>query len=121
MVRGATEAFAGYDNETALGFYDPDVELHGSIDGHVYRGLDGVREFFGDWVTTWDDYGFEIEEWVDAGGDHVIAAVHAWGRGKQSGAAVDHREAHLWTVRGGKLRELRIFPTVQEALAALGA
>jgi ketosteroid isomerase-like protein len=88
-------------------------------DRRVYRGLDGVREFFRDWLGVWDEYGSEVEEWIDAG-EHVIAVVHLWGRGKQSRVAVEQRRSHLWTRRDGKLRRRRIYAAKADALEAAG-
>lgn len=119
VVRQAWEAYARRDNEAAFALYHAEVELQSGIDGRVYRGLDGVREMFRDWLGVWNDYGTDVDEWVDAG-DHVIAVVRSWGRGKHSTVPVELTEAHLWTLRNGKLWRLRIFPTKTEALEAVG-
>jgi hypothetical protein len=44
----------------------------------IYRGLDGVRDYFREWVSIFDALGSEVEEWIDAG-DDVIAAARAVG------------------------------------------
>ena len=97
VVRRAFEASRRHDNEVALALYDPEVVLHYHVDGSVYRGLTGVRALFGDWFTTWDELTYDTEGWIDAG-DDVIAALHVWARGKQSGAPVERREWHVWTL-----------------------
>jgi ketosteroid isomerase-like protein len=120
VVRQAWEAFARHDNESALRLYDADVELHGGLDGSVtYRGLRGVREVFRDWLDAWDEWGSEVEEWIDAA-DNVIAMIHVHGRGKQSGVPVERHQAHVWTLREGKLWRFQIFETNAEALEAVG-
>jgi uncharacterized protein len=119
VVRQAFEAFQRRDNEAVFACYDPEVEIHGQVDGSVYRGLDGVRAFFRDWLPAWEEYRSEVEEWIDAG-DHVIVVIHQRGRGKLSGAVVEQRRAHVWTVRDGKLWRLRIYATKEEALKAVG-
>jgi ketosteroid isomerase-like protein len=116
-VRRAFEAFERRDNEATLAAYDPDVEIEAHIDGQVYRGLDGVQEFFRDWLATWDELHSEVEEFIDLG-DDVIAMMHVRARGRHSGAPVGRREAHLWTVRDGRLARLRVFATRDEALEA---
>ncbi len=78
-----------------------------------------VREFFRDWVSDFDDFRSDVEEWIDAG-DTVIAAVRASGRGKKSGIAVDSRDWHAWTLRDGKMWRLRIYDERHEALKAVG-
>jgi uncharacterized protein len=70
-------------------------------------------------MSAFGDVRSEVEEWIDTG-DHVIAMVRSYGRGKRSGVPVDMLEAHLWTVRDGKLRRLQTFSTKAEALDALG-
>lgn len=119
VVRGAWAAFTRHDNAAALGFYDPEVELHGHVDGGVYRGLTGVREFFGEWLGAWDDFSTDVEEWIDAR-DDVIAVVHDRARGRHSGVPVERRQWHVWTVRNGKLWPLRIYATRSDALEAVG-
>jgi uncharacterized protein len=119
VVRRAFEASERHDNEAALTFYHPDVEIESSFPGRTYRGLDGVRAFWRDWVGVMTSYGGEVDEWIEAG-DQVIAIMHTWARGKMSGVSVERREAHLWTLQDGKLRRLRVFPTKDEALEAAG-
>ena len=122
IVRGAWEAAERHDNEAVFPLYDADVEIQGLIDGledSVYRGLGGVREFWRDWSATWSESGSEVEEWLDAG-DDVIAVMQLWGRGRRSGARVEARQSHVWTVRGGKLWRLRVYNTRDEALKAVG-
>jgi ketosteroid isomerase-like protein len=118
-VRSAWEAFARHDNAAIFPLYDPDVEIVPEFPDRVYRGLDGVREFFRDWLSAWDEYRSEVEEWIDAG-DNVVAIVHQRARGKQSGVPVEVHSAHVWTLREGKLWRLRIYATKADALNALG-
>jgi ketosteroid isomerase-like protein len=119
VVRAAWEAFQRRDNEAVFALYDPEVEVQHPVDGSLYRGFDGVRRFFQDWLPAWDDFEEQVEEWIEAG-DHVVAFLHSRGRGKLSGVPVEQRQAHLWTVRGGKLWRLRIYPTKEAALEAAG-
>ena len=120
VVRQAWAAFTRHDNAAALGFYDPEVELHGlGLAGGVYRGLTGVREYFGDWLAAWDEFSTDVEEWIDAG-DDVIAVVHDRASGRHSRVQVERRQWHVWMVRNGKLWRLRIYATRAEALAAAG-
>ena len=121
VVREAWEASERHDNEAVFRLYDADVEVQGlhALGDRVYRGLGGVREFWRDWVATWSELGSEVEEWIDAE-DDVIAVMHFWGRGKRSGVPVEARQSHVWRVRRGKLLQLRIYDTRDEALKAVG-
>ena len=81
--------------------------------------MDGVREYFREWVSTFDEWGAEVEEWIDAG-DDVIAVLRSRGRGERSRIRVEERQSHLWTLRDGKLWRLRIYASKDEALKAVG-
>jgi ketosteroid isomerase-like protein len=121
LVKRAWEATVQRDYETALSLYDPDVTLEpGFLDNpEVFRGLDGVREVFRNWFGVFADMTSTVEEWIDAG-DDVVAILRLTGRGRQSGVPVVSLEAHVWTVRDGKLWRLRIYPSRAEALKAVG-
>ena len=118
VVRRAWEAHKRHDNESAFRLYDREIEIHSPL-GEVYRGADGVREYFRSLFGAMDDTGAEVEEWIDAG-DEVIAVMHTWGRGRRSGAPVEEHEFHVWTVRDGRLVRLRIYTHRSEALKAVG-
>ena len=119
IVQRALEASTRRDNEATFALYDPEVEIYGQVDGAVYRGLTGVRVFFRDWFAAWSELAYDAEEWIDAG-DDVIEALHVRARGRQSGVPVERREWHVWTLRGGKLRRLRVYATKADALETLG-
>jgi ketosteroid isomerase-like protein len=87
--------------------------------GEVYRGVDGVREYFRGFFGAMDETGADVEEWID-GGDDVIAVMHTWGRGRKSGAPVEAHQFHVWTVRDGKLARLRVYTHRAEAPRAVG-
>ena len=67
----------------------------------AFHGPDGVREFFRRWVGSFEDWGFEAEEYL-AGPDAVVVQLHQWGRGRGSGAAVDLRFWQVWWLRDGE-------------------
>ncbi len=85
----------------------------------TYHGPQQVAGFLREWASEFDDFGFEADEFIDAG-ESVLALLHQWGRGKDSGAQV---ESHTWQVfdfRGGKVVHCRGYPTKAEALEAVG-
>ena len=69
-----------------------------------------------------DDPEFEIElEEVHERGDTVVAVIRQHGKGMQSGAEVEIRIAHLWTISDGKLTRLEEFAQSENAMRALAA
>jgi ketosteroid isomerase-like protein len=90
IVARALEA-APTDPETFFAVFDQDLDWDTSSgvlpDAKTdYRGPGGVREFFRRWIGPFDDFGYELEEVIDAG-DSVIVLLHQWGSGSKVGAA----------------------------------
>jgi ketosteroid isomerase-like protein len=121
IARRCCEAFDRGDYEVALSAFAPDIEYDMTHfpDGGIYRGHDGVREAFRIWLGTWEDYRQERDDPVDAG-DEVIVPVREYGRGKGSGIALERVTFGVWTMRDGKAVRIRFYPTMAEALEAVG-
>jgi ketosteroid isomerase-like protein len=122
VVRRAWEAQSRHDNEAVFALYDPRIEIDPGprVEGPtIYRGFAGVRAWFRDFFGAFESVDVEVEEWIDAG-EQVVAVVHFSGRGRQSGVPIELREGHVWTVRGGKLVRLRVYPNNEQALEAVG-
>lgn len=125
IVRRIYEAADRRDVATVFSLYDPKVELDPShvqvvgIGVGVYRGHDGLRNFFREWHEAWDEIEYDYDELIDAG-EHVVAVVRRHGRGRASGVEVEWPVALVWTVREGKVVRLAWFPTREEALEAVG-
>jgi ketosteroid isomerase-like protein len=101
---------------------DPDIEWIEDpqrADGRVYRGHEGVRESWEQWLDQWDEYGFEIERVVDCG-DAVLAVSREQGRGTTSGATVSARNFIVLTFRDGKILRYQEFYDEADALEAAG-
>ena len=86
-------------------------------DGRVFRGHDGVRQFWRTWRGTWDAWEFRPEEIVDVG-DSVVVSMYQRGRGKGSGVEVEDRHGQIWTFRGPKVIRHAQYRTLEEALEA---
>ena len=87
--------------------------------GRVYRGHEGVRRFWRDYLSAFERYDFTVEELIDAG-DQVLAVVREHATGRLSQVALDNAVYALWTVHHGKLVRMRLYPTRMEALEAAG-
>ncbi len=82
----------------------------------LYRGPDGVLEFFREWVGAFTDWGYDVGE-MFAEGESVIAELHQYGTGRASGVRVEHHWWQVWTLRDGKaIRGLNV-ETREEAVA----
>jgi ketosteroid isomerase-like protein len=128
IVRGVYDAVARRDAANVLALYDADVEVDGSrlpesaMTGlpHLLRGHEGLRKITREWNEAWEYAEDHCEELIDAGGEHVISVVTRRGRGLASGVEVETRRGGVWTIRDGKVVRTVWFPSVEEALEAVG-
>jgi ketosteroid isomerase-like protein len=95
------------------------VEDPTRADRHTYRGHDGVLASFTQWLEQWDEYGWEVERFVDYG-DDVFVAARETGRGAVSGATVSSAIFIVITVRDQKILRWREFYAEAEALKTVG-
>jgi ketosteroid isomerase-like protein len=128
IVRELLESFQQRDHERAFDFYDPEIEwdttehreANPDIAG-VYRGHDGVRAYWRNWLGAWKDLDFDIQDIVDAG-DEVVALIRnqrQWGR--HSGIETALAPYGLvFTFRDGKVVRWRSFVSQAAALEAAG-
>jgi ketosteroid isomerase-like protein len=88
-------------------------------DSHIYRGHGGVRASWERWLEGFDEYSFQIEEFVDCG-DDVLVVSREQAQGASSGATVSSRHYAVIAVRDGKLVRFREFYDEQAAQEAAG-
>ena len=126
IVRQMFDAVARRDKATVLALYDPEVEWDASrIPEARLTGLErihgyaGIQRAYRDWDEAWESFEDECERLIDAG-DRVISVVTRRARGRTSGAETTVPRAGVWTIREGKVARVVWFPSVEEALEAVG-
>jgi hypothetical protein len=125
LVRRAYEAWNRGDLETAFEFLDLDVEVSVPPDlpeAGTYRGRGEVRHWVAEQLLpTLEEVRAEPEKFFDAG-DQVVVFVRYFGRGKASGIEVRGAvlDAHVWTLRDGKVQKLQMYEGTEKALEAVG-
>jgi|RhiMetdeSRZDD1v2_1073273.scaffolds.fasta_scaffold82721_4 ketosteroid isomerase-like protein len=125
VVRRVYEAWNRGDIDGALEFVDRDVEMSlppNFPEAGTYRGLTEVRRLMTEHLLpTLENLQAVPERFLDAG-DQVVAFVRYSGRGSATGIEVrgSGLDAHLWSLRGGKVESLRMYPGTEEALEAAG-
>ena len=121
VIRLMWDAFLEGDIQTALAFYDPDVEWDGTNlpDGRVGHGHEAILDHIRRWAEQWEDWTVEVERIIDAGNDHVVLLMREKGRSK-SGLEMDERHAELYAVREGKVARRQGFSDPRVALEAVG-
>jgi ketosteroid isomerase-like protein len=102
-VRASYEALNSGEIEATLAVLAPDAEWHESSelpDAGTFRGRDAVRDFLEEFLKSWERFHQEVED-VVIEGDRAALMIHLTARGRGSGAEVDARYAHVWTLRDG--------------------
>jgi ketosteroid isomerase-like protein len=119
VVRASLDAALDGEAEVALSHYSPHVIFHPLVAGPYY-GREGVAEQMLTWMNEFNDYWFEVERLIDAGGDNVVLLWRQGGEGKASGVRVENEGATIFTVKDGEITVGRIFAERADALQAAG-
>jgi ketosteroid isomerase-like protein len=112
------------DGRSGLALLDPDVVWDMSGLGmpdlaKVYRGHDGILEFWREWLGAWETVEFRALSPEDHG-DHVIVEVEQRNRGRKSGVAVDFHYFQTFTFKDGRVTASTVADTRNDALEAVG-
>ena len=119
--RRNNEAVSRGDIEAALATLDPGIEFiprRAAVQG-VYRGYEGMRQFFAENAENFDLYQVSYQEVRDLG-DRLIAFGTVRARGKESGVEVTTPTSLVATFRDGKMLRAEDFAERSEALKAVG-
>ena len=85
-----------------------------------WTGLAGLAEGWREWLSAWEDFRPEAEEYREIDGERVLVLLRFGGRGKTSGVEIGQMQsngANLFHIRDGKVTKLVIS---DRALADLG-
>ena len=124
VVRKAWEAWERGDMQAVFDFYDPAIEWDMSEsevpDMGVYRGHEGVRKFFREWMAPFHDYYAHAEDFT-LGSEGVLVRMRQGGRGKESGVDVEMPPLwQLYRLRAGRAVRVEIYRDEHRALEAVG-
>ena len=123
-VRRAFENFLAGGRDWGTDLLHPEVEWDASgvpvpDIAEVYRGPDGVRQFWRDWLAAWETVQFEYEL-VEAE-DRVVALIDQRMRGRSTGIEVTMgKYAQVYTFRDGLIVHWKGYVSQAEALEAVG-
>jgi ketosteroid isomerase-like protein len=116
------EASRRRDKEACVRESDPDVEIVSylmGVEGTVYRGHAGMRDYIDDLFSVFPDWHPEILQATDYG-DAVLAKIRMAGRGVSSGLAIEQAAWQVSRFRDGKLVGFYGYGSEAEALQAAG-
>jgi ketosteroid isomerase-like protein len=123
VVRDAFQTFGAEGIDAALAFYAPDCVWYPTerwLEGSAYRGHDGMRRLQAAFSENFDGFRFEVRDIRDAQ-DRVVALIDMTGRIRHSGTEVSQRLGFVVSgFHDGTFRDVRAFPSWDEALEAVG-
>jgi uncharacterized protein len=121
IVQTAFEAFSRGDIDAVLDLCDPDVVVRDpERTGTTFRGPDGLRQFFEEWLENWEEYRSEPAELTESGDEILVHAIQT-GKGKLSGIEIEQDLFVVLRLRDGKFVEYRLYTKREGALASMGA
>ena len=108
IVRSMLEAWEADGFEAAKDAFDAEVEVvdlqsaMGMRDRA--RGPEELLRMTEQWTDIFDDWGMEVSDLVDLGGDFVLAEVSFSGVGRDSGIPVSNRQFEVYRLVGADSR-----------------
>jgi ketosteroid isomerase-like protein len=121
-VRAFADAITRVDPDAAVALCDPEIEFLSvlAVSGRAYRGHAGIRQYFEDVASAWDEWRVEVHRVTAAPDGRVVIVMTMHVRGRESGAGLAEQTAHVWTVRQGRLLRNEPYREPAEALRAVG-
>ena len=120
-IRASYAALNNGDIQGALdalhrdGVWRESPELPG---GDRFEGRAAIEEFLEGYLEQWDVFHQQVESTVRRG-DRVLVNIHLTAVGRESGAEVSARYAHVWSLRDGLGAEVDAYYDPEKALREL--
>jgi ketosteroid isomerase-like protein len=119
VVRRWLAAFNRQDVEGFVKLWDPECEFFtlfaSQLAGAAYKGHDGLHRYCEERAQIWDQLRIETEELREVG-KRIAAIGQIRGRGRGSGAEVEHRLVLIFELRGERVLRVRSYSDRTEAL-----
>ena len=123
VIRRMYELWTEGDRDAAFALLDADVVAFGHPnlpDPGPVHGREAVREWMRGLLEAWDVLLVDVEQLIEAG-DNVVVLFQLRGRGRGSGVEVSSgHDAHVWTLRDGKVVAVRWYQGTADALRETG-
>jgi ketosteroid isomerase-like protein len=121
VVKATFAAFAARDLEAVMALADPEIELTAVTGEHAgrtdpYRGYDGMRQYFRDVASVWEELRLTPREFR-AAGDVILVTGKVSARSRSR--TVTGSTGWIWRVRDGKVTYVRVYASAADAVAAL--
>jgi ketosteroid isomerase-like protein len=101
---------------------DPDIEcqfIGDTPSGGTSKGLDGMAAAWREWLSAWEEFQVEADEYRELDKDRVLVLCRFAGRGKTSGLEIGQvwtKGASAFQIQNGKVTKLLLYTDYQRAL-----
>jgi ketosteroid isomerase-like protein len=118
VISALYDAFARRDLDAALELFDPAVEFwpQGTAElaerTEPYRGHDGIRAYFRDVTTLWDELRVDPTDFRAAGGGVVVFGT---AHGRAGDRVLEQPVIWVWKIRAGRVLFGRVVATAADA------
>jgi ketosteroid isomerase-like protein len=123
-IYSAYEAWSRRDVEALLEAVHPDAEarpiLGANIGASVYRGHDGLRQWFKDLHQEWETFETRVTA-IDERGERALCTIDVHARGRASGVVIEGELYRLIELRDGLILRLEAFRDRDAAMKAFEA
>lgn len=122
-LRSAYAAFNRADFDAAVAVLDPKIEWNEPLEfpgGGTYHGRQAVKRYLTQSRAGWAEGSSEPEKFITAG-DRIVVFVYARFRRRDSNEWQQVKLADVYSVRDGRIVEMKAFADRQQALSWAGA
>jgi ketosteroid isomerase-like protein len=110
---------------TSAEWADPDIEfaVGDSVEAGRVIGVVRMAEAWHDWLSSWEQYRVEVEEYRPLDDERILVLMLHCGRGKTSGLDLGQTKragANVLHVRDGKVTRIALYWDRERALVDLG-
>jgi ketosteroid isomerase-like protein len=120
-IFAAYEAWSRRDVDALLDAVHPDAEarpiLGANIGASVYRGHEGLREWFRDLHQEWETFHTRVTR-IDERGDRALLTIDVKARGRASGIVIEGDLYHVVELRDGLILRLDAYRDRDAAMQA---
>ena len=113
LIRDAFDAVKSGDWEAATRFLARDATWESGFGN--YRGRAEIERFWREWVGSFDEFDFALEETADLGGGVLFVAIQLTGRPLGAGGSVQTRQGWIYTWDGEATTNVVTLGDVDEA------
>jgi ketosteroid isomerase-like protein len=121
VVRAVFAAFAERDVDGVLAHADAEIVFSPMTSDYAgrtepYRGHEGIRQYFRDVATVWDDLRLTPTDFRQVGETIVVTGKVS---ARSPARVVAGSTGWVWRMRKGKVVYGRVYPSAADAIAAL--